>query len=204
MNRQPTEYETERSAEEYGANPELQRLLERCGHFLYHRRGEKFGQRRILAILWEFEQKQAKERGQSGKSSDCSVSETGMPQQELMERLGIRAGSLSEIIGKMEENGLVCRARSEEDRRKICISLTEKGCCALEKANQAIKKQEMVLFLSLSLEEQETMCHLLEKLLDGWEQQFDAELLRGHHARCRDREQNSGGEKTISGKGQNQ
>ncbi|MDD7739404.1 MAG: MarR family transcriptional regulator [Fusicatenibacter sp.] len=158
--------ETEQSAD-CGENPELQHLLERCGHFLYHRRGEKFGQRRILMVLWDSEKKQKK-----------------MLQQELMEKLGIRAGSLSEIIGKMEENGLVYRTRSKEDRRKICISITEKGCSELEKANQAIKRQEQILFLSLSGEEQQTMCQLLEKLLEGWEKQFDPELVRGHRSHC--------------------
>lgn len=85
---------------------ELLGLIERCGHFLYHRRGGKRGQGRILKIL---------------------LTEGEMTQKKLQERLGIQSGSMSEIVLKLEGNGLVYRTRDESDKRKIKLKITEAG-----------------------------------------------------------------------------
>ena len=52
--------------------------------------------------------------------------ETGIiTQRELTQRLGIQPGSASEVIGKLEEAGMLIRTPSETDRRTADISLTE-------------------------------------------------------------------------------
>ena len=66
--------------------------MRRCGHFLYQRQGGQ-GQRRVLTIL--------QERG-------------SMQQRELQEYLGIQPGSMSELIGKLEQKGLLKRTSSED------------------------------------------------------------------------------------------
>ena len=108
--------------------------MRRCGHYLYQRRGSQ-GQRRVLAIL--------QERG-------------SMQQRELQEFLGIQPGSMSELIGKLEQKGLIVRSFSEEDRRSRVLTLTEKG---LEMVDSAGEEQE--LFRTLSDEEQQQLKGLL-------------------------------------------
>ena len=140
-------------------NHELLLLLQQTGHFLYHKRSCRSGQRRILLLLERWE----KEHG----------SEEGMSQQELQRQLGIKSGSISEILGKMEANGLLRKARLSTDRRKICIFLTQAGRDRLESKRAENRKQEEVMFQRLSADEQEELKRLLDKMLSGWEEDFD-------------------------------
>jgi DNA-binding MarR family transcriptional regulator len=51
----------------------------------------------------------------------------GTSQRELAYLLGMRPQSLSELLGKLEEKGLVSRSKSPEDARVTVVSLTDKG-----------------------------------------------------------------------------
>ncbi len=96
-------------------NSELLGKMEKCGHFLYHRRGGKRGQGRILKIL---------------------LTEGEKTQKELQDYLEIQSGSMSEIVLKMEESGLISREKDESDRRKVFIYIEDKG---LEQEKEFIK-----------------------------------------------------------------
>ncbi len=88
--------------------------LKICGRFLYYQIGGKAGQQRILVQLLN--------RGH-------------MTQRELQELLEISSGALSEILQKMEDGGLIARAKNTADKRRVDLSLTDEG---REKA-QAVK-----------------------------------------------------------------
>lgn len=130
-------------------------IMEKCGHFLYHRRGGKRGQGRILSIL-------------------CMQGE--MTQKELQECLGIQSGSMSEIILKLEGSGLICRMRDEKDRRKIKVQVTKEGKQFYEKEIRTRMEEERNLFNALSDEEQKQLGELLNKLFKDWEEKFDRRL----------------------------
>ena len=51
---------------------------------------------------------------------------------ELAERLQIRHHSVVELIDRLESRGLARRRRSEADRRKVCVELTDEGERVLE------------------------------------------------------------------------
>ena len=53
--------------------------------------------------------------------------EDGLTQRELSQRVGAMAPTTVEQLRKMEQSGLIERVRSAEDRRRIHVSLTEKG-----------------------------------------------------------------------------
>lgn len=142
---------------------ELLALIERCGHFLYHRRGGKRGQGRILKIL---------------------LTEGEMTQKELQERLGIQSGSMSEIVLKLEGNGLVYRTRDESDKRKIKLRITEEGKHFFEEKHKTKIEQEKKLFSALTKEEQETLKILLTKLFEDWESNFEKVPIE-HEGKCR-------------------
>ncbi len=136
-------------------NRELLHIMEKCGHFLYHRRGGKRGQIRILKLI--------KERGQ-------------ITQKELLEILTLKSGSVSETVKKLENQGFIIKKRDNEDKRKINIILTDEGSKFLESQMEVNREQEKVLFTSLSSEEQIQLQTLLNKVFKDWESKFDSSL----------------------------
>ncbi|WFS62715.1 MarR family transcriptional regulator [Pseudodesulfovibrio thermohalotolerans] len=50
-----------------------------------------------------------------------------MPQGELLEILDVRSSSLSELLRKLEDRGLILRERNEDDRRSFIISPTDEA-----------------------------------------------------------------------------
>ncbi len=83
-------------------------------------------------------------------------------QKELQDHLGIQAGSLSELMSKLEKMQLIERKRDLSDKRRILVSITEKGKCHL-KENGGIT--DKALFCALNAEEQIMLRRLLEKMV---------------------------------------
>lgn len=133
----------------------LLEILELTGHFLYHRRGGKRRQYKILCILHD--------------NGDIS-------QKTLLDMFNIKSGSLSEAIVKMEADGLITRTKSPEDKRNYIIHLTEKGRNEYLDINSQIKGQEKILFNTLSDEEKDELYRLHDKLLADWREHFSPEL----------------------------
>lgn len=93
--------------------------------------------------------------------------EKWMNQRDLCELLDIRPGSLSELLSKLEEAEMIERRPSKEDRRSLDLRLTKKGLQASLQAEEARKKAEVHLFDMLTMQEQETLFHLLQKAIVG-------------------------------------
>lgn len=51
----------------------------------------------------------------------------GQSVRELGEELALESNTLTPLLKRMEESGLITRARSSEDERVVQVSLTEKG-----------------------------------------------------------------------------
>lgn len=121
------------------------------GHMMRRQSEGKASQKRILIILHK-----------SGT----------LTQKELTERLGIQAGSASEILSKLENAGLITRTTNTADRRTTDIQLTDAGTqLALDAAEQR-QKRHQEMFSCLSSEEQQTLLSLLEKIHTDWEIRF--------------------------------
>lgn len=134
---------------------ELLLTMEKCGHFLYHRRGGKRGQLKVLKLL--------KERG-------------SITQKELLEVLTLKSGSVSETVKKLENQGFITKEKDKKDKRRINITITDKGVEYLEENMKINSEQEKILFTSLSEKEQEDLKRILEKLFSDWESKFDSSL----------------------------
>lgn len=126
----------------------LTRLLRFCGKTLHHGMGGKGSQQRILAILYRYDV---------------------MPQRKLMDIVGIQSGSMSEILGKLEEQGLLVREKNPQDKRNIDIRLTPKGMAEAEKVFRERAELERYLFETLTEDEKLQLLALLEKVKDAWE-----------------------------------
>ena len=51
----------------------------------------------------------------------------GVATKDMAQILGIRVSSLNETLGKLEKDGYIVRTPSEEDKRVMLVTLTEKG-----------------------------------------------------------------------------
>lgn len=96
----------------------------------------------------------------------------GMTQKKLTARLGVQPGSVSEVLGKLEQSGLISRTPSEIDRRTADIRLTPAGAAlAQEAAAQRTKRHEQ-MFAVLSEEEKDTLISLLERVNAHWDETY--------------------------------
>ena len=118
--------------------------MRRCVHILVHRSGISGTRERVLRLLAE--------RGD-------------MSQSDFVYLLELRSASVSELLGKLEAQGLVTRRRSETDRRGVTISLTDAGRAALP-----APADPDAAFSALTDEERTQLQTLLQKLLTFWEE----------------------------------
>ncbi len=121
----------------------LTALFFKTSHMLHRRLGCRTSQHEVLRILAE-----------NGELS----------QAEMKEKLGVQAGSLSELLSKLEKRGKIIRSRAPEDRRKVLLSLTAAG-------QQDVRSPEIPederLFKDLTPEERLELQRILSKLLDA-------------------------------------
>lgn len=127
---------------------ELMRQMRRCGHLLYHRYSLNQSQNRILLLLYR-----------NGP----------MNQKELLEQMHIQPGSLSEVVSKVENCGLIERKRSESDRRVWELQLTATGHDRAVQFEQKRGETAEMLFSFLSPEEKESLGDILSTLLQHWD-----------------------------------
>ncbi len=131
------------SVQLYTALHRLGRQLHRCAHHVVHMDGFYREQSRLLLLIAEND---------------------GIIQRDLAEEMDVRASSMTEMLGKMEQLSLIYRKQDEKDQRVMHIFLTEEGKAAAEESKSANAKLTDVLFRGLTGEEIEEMLRLTEKL----------------------------------------
>ncbi len=89
----------------------------------------------------------------------------GSTQAELAEMMDIRPQSLSELLGKLEDDGLIERRSDSDDRRAQRVFLTESGRVAADGVKDRHENHTEEFLAPLSEEECETLSALIEKLL---------------------------------------
>src|SRR4051794_23407350 len=93
--------------------------------------------------------------------------EEPISQQDLGRRAGVDPSTMVARMDVLDENGLVERARSAEDRRSYEIRLSAKGREALTRLRKAAKATGDEVFGVLSDKERATLQKLLVKLADN-------------------------------------
>lgn len=121
-----------------------------CGHFLHFHGGGRSGREPILCLL------------------HCMGGT--MSQQEVGARFELKPGSLSEILAKVETAGLIERTRDPKDRRQLFIHLTEAGEREAQRAVEARQRFRSKAFSNLTVEEQDQLIELLDKVRERWEE----------------------------------
>jgi len=125
---------------------ELTELMCQCMRFFHHHGGGHGGQRRILQML---------------------VDRGSIQQSDLQQLLQVQAGSMSEILAKMERRGVLERIKDETDRRKTVVRLTKAGEeCAQSFCKERRRSEDV--FAVLDAEQKEKLKELLRTLLASW------------------------------------
>lgn len=121
-----------------------------CGHYLHFHGGGRSGQVPILCML-----------------DRCGGQ---LSQQELGLRFELKPGSLSEILSKMEAAGLIERTRDTKDRRQLFVHLTQAGQELAWREHENREAFRRVAFSALTVEDQEQLAEMLEKIRVTWEE----------------------------------
>lgn len=122
--------------------------LRRCGHYLRHHTEEKGSQRRVLFLL--------RRNG-------------AMTQKDLLDAMGVRAGSLSELLSKLETKGCIVKEKSETDKRNYNVSITPAGLETLQELQQQYRDSMAALLAGFPDEDKAELNRLLEKLQSTWQ-----------------------------------
>lgn len=104
-----------------------------------------------------------KRHGQSRVLTMVSMKE-GINQKDLAFLLGIRPQTLGEMLQKLEERGLIVRAKSETDGRAIEVSLTDEGRARAAEIAERRALAAADFFAVLTDEEKEQLGAILDKL----------------------------------------
>ena len=85
--------------------------------------------------------------------------------KELAQKLGVTTGTLTVMIDRLEQNGLISRMPNENDRRSIIIVLTEKGQRYFEEHHKLHLELTREITSSLSEDEAKQLYTFMEKLV---------------------------------------
>lgn len=113
-----------------------------------------------------------RERSQGGRASALAVlaSHGAMSQAALADKLDIRAASTSELLAKMEADGLVVRTPDADDGRAYRVELTDAGSLEAQRVRQERSERDAQLFDALDADEKTELAALLDKLASSWRQ----------------------------------
>lgn len=84
--------------------------------------------------------------------------------KELGQELYLDSGTLTPLLKKLEERGLVNRRRSDVDERNLIVTVTEKGQALRDQAQHI--PSEMTKCINLEKEEIREMYRMMYKLLE--------------------------------------
>ena len=94
-------------------------------------------------------------RGRKGKPANL---------QTVQKRMIHKMSNTTRLVDKLILKKLVVRKTCKENRRKIEITITDKGLDVLSNLDTKIQKTEATILKPLSLEEQKTLRNLINKI----------------------------------------
>ncbi len=91
---------------------------------------------------------------------------------ELAEALGVTGSSVTTACKRLEKAGLVTRERQADDERMVRVVLTGQGLARIESWQQQRRELLTQLLAPLDQDEQRTLQHLLERVLETADRQI--------------------------------
>lgn len=123
-------------------------MLGAAGHYIHVNGGGRSGRQPLLCALLKHE-------GQ-------------MSQRDLMCKFDLKAGSLSEVLSKLEKDGLIERTRDEADRRQLNVALTAEGKELAEAEQGRREKFRAEAFTCITDDERVQLEDMLTRINSHW------------------------------------
>ncbi|HEX4521372.1 MAG TPA: MarR family transcriptional regulator [Gaiellaceae bacterium] len=93
-----------------------------------------------------------------------AVAEGEIVGAELARRAAVSPAAVSQLVAALETQGLVARARVEDDRRRQTLLLTGRGASVLRSAQASLRERLSDLLADIPLHEADALARLLERL----------------------------------------
>jgi MarR family transcriptional regulator, organic hydroperoxide resistance regulator len=91
----------------------------------------------------------------------------GLTQSEIAEQLSVQGATITNILQRMEEAGLVTRQRDSEDNRLVRVYLTEAGRQKERAITEQFLKLEGMIFEGMNENDRVRMRSLLQQMLQN-------------------------------------
>jgi DNA-binding MarR family transcriptional regulator len=89
----------------------------------------------------------------------------GMTQSEIGDQLSVQGATVTNILQRMEESGLVTRRRDAEDNRLVRVYLTESGREKERAITEQFLKLESTVFEGISADDRALFRRILNQML---------------------------------------
>lgn len=94
----------------------------------------------------------------------CLVDKDGITQLEIVNFTGLKPPTISILVTKMEQLGLIMRAHDKFDLRAMRVSITDKGRKAYCESVKAVKQIENNVLKGLTDDDIQTLIGVLKKI----------------------------------------
>ncbi|WP_115271488.1 MarR family winged helix-turn-helix transcriptional regulator [Fusobacterium necrogenes] len=102
-----------------------------------------------------------------------AIGEQSLTMNELADKIGITMGTATVAVSKLTEKGFIARVRSNSDRRKVYVSLTDKGSKALTYHNNYHKMIMSSITENIADKDLSHFIEIFELILGALEQKTD-------------------------------
>ncbi len=92
---------------------------------------------------------------------------------ELSAITGLAPNTVTSLVGKLEQNGMVTRESAPSDRRKVVVSVTKRGMEAKKQFDEVLKKVIDIGFADFTDKEYAEFQGFLERLCTHYENYFN-------------------------------
>lgn len=100
----------------------------------------------------------------------CQVAkQDGMTQSELAQALSVQGATITNLLKRMEDAGLVVRRRDDEDNRLVRVYITEEGCQREEAITEQFEQLIKQMFAGMCSEEYESFRRTIGQLMTNLE-----------------------------------
>lgn len=89
----------------------------------------------------------------------------GMTQSEIAQQLSVQGATITKMLQRMEETGLVTRRRDSDDNRLVRVYLTDAGQDKERAINQQFTNLEEAIFVGIGPEDRLVLRRLLQQIL---------------------------------------
>lgn len=88
----------------------------------------------------------------------------GITMGELCERLFLACSTATDLVDRLERNGILERKRDFQDRRVVRLAITSQGLDVIDSVIKARRRYVSSIFEKLTLEEKQQLANSLERL----------------------------------------